>query len=195
VSDGYETMPWQEDFTYRLPARFKTATFETFIADPDTPLGHVKAEVASWAALAGGATPDKGLFLTGAPGLGKSHLAIAAGRYLSAYAPVRYVDASRYVESRRRAVGEGRSSSAGSVWHGYSAGILDEFGAMRPTDFLVEQMELLIDEAWRRIVPLVVTSNLTYREIKDTLGERTSSRLVDLTHKVEFAGDDYRLGR
>jgi DNA replication protein DnaC len=190
-----DTFSMEAEFTRYLSRRFRDAAFETFDIDHNPEVGACKTACERWA----GEFPavKRGLFLTGPVGTGKTHLAVAVGRAVAQRGHVvRFVDATTYLEKMKSAIGEGRTRMTASGLFRYnSLAVIDEIGAVKPTDFVVEQMYLLIDEAWHTETPLIVTSNLSYREIQETLGDRTASRLVDLTTRVEFGGADHRLRR
>lgn len=188
-----------EDFIARRPRRFRDATFESYNANKKlAQCADQAAEVQAWAeAFKPGA---RGLFLTGGTGLGKTHLAIAAGAVIAERGHyVQYIDATAHIQSYYRAMNEnGVRSEPKDLLRLFSCAIVDEIGAREPNAIVVEQTYLLLNAVWLAEIPVIVTSNLSFKELVKVLGERTTSRLVDLTRRVEFGGQgvtDYRLKR
>ena len=65
--------------------------------------------------------------------------------------------------------------------------VLDDLGANKSSEWAEERLFRLIDERYREQLPLVVTTNLTPRELPARVASRLGSGLV-----VTFTGDDQR---
>lgn len=73
--------------------------------------------------------------------------------------------------------------------------IIDDFGIQRNTEYANEQVFNLLDSRDRSGKPLIVTTNMTYRELTepaDTRQERIFSRLRKMCTPVLFEGEDLR---
>lgn len=185
----------------RVPARFHSAT----LADYQTPtagLHEAKEAVRAWAGdfVRQESGPRTGLFLTGGVGVGKSMLAYAVAHYIAgAGLSVGALSVSRHFAQVRSKIGSNeRVPTADEMVLDFTRRpwrllLLDDLGVEKPTDWLVEQIYLLVDAAYLRNIPLLVTSNLDYAELGERLGERTVSRIVYLTDKIEVPGDDWRI--
>ena len=70
--------------------------------------------------------------------------------------------------------------------------MLDDLGAERPTEWVLERLNILVDTRWREQRPILVTTNLEPGELWEQLGERAYSRLADGALAVAFGGGDRR---
>ncbi len=90
-----------------------------------------------------------------------------------------------------------RKYSAGeSNWNKtYSIGrLFDDVGAHRISDFGIEMFGLLLERFYSNCqTGMIFTSNLSPKQILETMGERVSSRLCGLCKTVEVAGKDRRV--
>lgn len=191
---------WYAEWLEKLPPRLRDVSFDTFHFEFED--GAVRGDkeayqrVVDWTA----AFKDvkKGLFLYGATGVGKTHLAVSALKAVAREIPaaVRYLNMSSFLERRRSKVGEGKSlSNYPGIFGRDRLVLLDEMGALRPTEWIAEQVYLVVDALWQEDKRVIVTSNQTYGELASLYGERTASRLVDLTVKVNVGGGDDRVQR
>lgn len=71
--------------------------------------------------------------------------------------------------------------------------ILDDFGEERSTDFVLEELERIIDTRYRNLKPIAVSTNLKPAQIAQKYGERAISRWAESCEIVELGGDDYRM--
>lgn len=72
--------------------------------------------------------------------------------------------------------------------------VIDDLGAEKGTEWVVEQLYRIIDYRYRMCLPLVVTTNLSGRDIRDRFGDRILSRLVEACTPIKLAGADKRSG-
>jgi DNA replication protein DnaC len=79
------------------------------------------------------------------------------------------------------------------IWREADLFAIDDVGSQRLNDWDADALLALIDRRWQYKRPLIITSNVL--ELKDLLGERVASRLVDGATLVTFAGDDRRRNR
>ena len=70
--------------------------------------------------------------------------------------------------------------------------ILDDFGQERVTDFVLEEIERIIDWRYRDMLPLAIGTNLTIKQIQEKYGDRMISRWVSQCEIVKMIGPDYR---
>ena len=75
----------------------------------------------------------------------------------------------------------------------YSPLVIDDLGVEKPSEWVVEQLYRIVDERYRMRQQLVVTTNCSGRELRDRLGDRVVSRLVEMCVPVKMTGGDYRL--
>lgn len=73
--------------------------------------------------------------------------------------------------------------------------ILDDLGAEGGTDYRIEQVFNLIDERYKALKPLIVTSNIDYGKLKaktDIKHKRIYDRIIDMCVPVKVGGDSMR---
>jgi DNA replication protein DnaC len=168
-------------------------------------------------------THDRGLFLVGPVGTGKTHLLLATIRQLIELYPQNIVTAG--VKHRYWRDGSKRTESAISVTfvsmidllrdikdsfgqeeRDKNLGIeriskdarscdllfIDDIAAERTTDWVREQIFDLIDYRYRYERLTSFTSNLNASELEAVLGDRTMSRIMEMTTGVPVVGPDFR---
>ena len=73
--------------------------------------------------------------------------------------------------------------------------VLDDLGAERRSEYAQEQVFNVIDSRYRAKLPLIVTTNLTMKELTapDNIGNgRIYDRLLEMCHPVEISGKSRR---
>jgi DNA replication protein DnaC len=139
----------------------------------------------------------RSLLLLGPTGTGKTYQAYGAIRDLAlAGVAARWVvttAADLYAALRPR---HGIDSEAEfRRYRDASVLLLDDLGAERkPTEFTEEINFRLINWRYENHLPTLITSNLVPKEISARLGDRVTSRLIEMCERVVFAGPDRRRG-
>jgi DNA replication protein DnaC len=180
-----------------IPKRFRGVGFDRQpIADMDPTLTR---EIRSFVrAIDGNLDKGKGLWLFGDVGTGKTSLAmlvskaaLEAGRSVAIYSMPRllsdiketYEDRSEtsYMQLFERLVGV-------DLLH------IDDLGAEKRTDWVLEQLYSIINERWQEQRSVVVTTNLIdVDELRDQIGPRTVSRLHEMCDLIPIMGRDRRM--
>ena len=70
---------------------------------------------------------------------------------------------------------------------------LDDLGAEKASDWVKEQLYIVINDRYNWKRPVMFTSNLTVEEISKHYGDRFTSRLVEMTEIIKLGGEDRRL--
>lgn len=139
----------------------------------------------------------RSLLLLGSTGTGKTHQAYGAIRELAitgvAATWVVTTAADMYAALRPR---HGVDSEAEfRRYRDASVLLLDDLGAERkPTEFTEEINFRLINWRYENHKPTLITSNLLPKEIAARLGDRVTSRLIEMCQRVVFEGPDRRRG-
>ena len=137
-----------------------------------------------------------GLTLIGEPGRGKTHLAVAAlkfmmNRYdgaLPRFMPVTEL----FVELADRIKNDYTKESILSSYTNAPLLVLDDLGTEKRTDNALETFYLIIDRRYRNQKTTIITTNLSWAQIEHTYDKRLASRLAEVTKVLQIDGKDYR---
>jgi DNA replication protein DnaC len=135
-------------------------------------------------------TASPTLLLVGAVGTGKTHAAYAVANHafdrglLTVAVPVPDLLAAL------RPSGDDGTLSARA--RACDLLVLDDLAAEKPTEWTAEQTSALIDARVREERRQVITTNATYSQLEQRLGERTVSRLTGGATVVKLTGSDRR---
>jgi DNA replication protein DnaC len=71
---------------------------------------------------------------------------------------------------------------------------IDDLGAEKRSDWVLEQLYALINERYETERSVVITTNLSHQELEQQIGSRTVSRLTEICDEVPVFGEDRRYG-
>jgi DNA replication protein DnaC len=71
---------------------------------------------------------------------------------------------------------------------------IDDLGAEKRSDWVLEQLYALINERYETERAMVITTNLGHEDLEDQIGSRTVSRLSQICDEVPLFGTDRRYG-
>jgi DNA replication protein DnaC len=181
-----------------IPKRFRGVSFDRKpICDLDPGLlRHVRSFLAD---LDGQIEAGRGLWFTGDLGTGKTSLAMLvskaaldAGHSVAIYSVPRLL--AEIKDTYDRDSGDSymqlfRRLCAVDLLH------LDDLGAERPTEWVLEQLYSIVNERWQEQRSIVVTSNLMDLDaVREQVGARTVSRLLEICdEQIPIYGTDLRL--
>ncbi len=179
-----------------IPKRFRGVSFERKpICDLDPfVLRHVRAFVER---IDENVEAGRGLWFAGDVGTGKTSLAmlvsktaIEAGRSVAVYSVPRLL--AEIKETYDRDSGDSymqlfRRLCSVDLLH------LDDLGAERSTEWVLEQLYSIVNERWQNQRSIVVTTNLGLDALREQLGTRTVSRLGETCgDPIPIMGPDLR---
>lgn len=70
--------------------------------------------------------------------------------------------------------------------------VLDDIGAERPSDWVVEKLFTIINRRHSEMLPTFFTSNLSIPQLAERLGERITWRIVEMCDVVHLKGPNLR---
>lgn len=132
------------------------------------------------------------LLLMGELGVGKSWVALCAGKQLHfagktvLFAPV--VELLEFLRPREHQIDISAYTSPDVL-------ILDDLGAEKPTEWAKDRLYLLTNRRWLECRPTIVTTNLDGEGLKDQIGARIYDRLRDGATGVAIGGESRRKPR
>lgn len=136
-----------------------------------------------------------GLLLWGDVGTGKSFAAACiANALLEQAVPVLMTNFSKILNQMGAMYTEERYQYIASFNH-YSLLIIDDLGIERSTEYAKEQVYAVVDERYKANLPLIITTNLTIRELRNpaTVADaRIYSRVLEMCTPVQVSGGDRR---
>lgn len=171
-----------------ISQRFKNRMFETFKVTKDNKKAYETAK--DYAAQ----YPVKdGLLITGTCGTGKTHLAVAILHAIldRGYPGLFATVPDLLAEIRKSYNGEKDSEKIKKIKSARFL-VLDDLGAEKTTDWVQEQLYMIINYRYEYELPTIITSNLDIGQLAQKVGERTTSRLLEMCIGVKLNGEDYR---
>lgn len=168
-----------------VPRRFRDYRLETSPVGPD-----VVAVVRQWIAsdpLASGAN----LIITGSVGTGKTGLAVGAlwDLHQAGVQPLWFVSASGLIDALRPNSGDDRMFE---ICQRAAVLVIDDLGTTRGTAWEQDRLFALCNARYEDQRPTIVTTNVTYKVLAESIGERIVSRLTESHAAVPVGGDDLR---
>lgn len=141
----------------------------------------------------------RGIWFTGDTGTGKTTLAMLVSREaLRAGRSVAIYSVPRLLAEIRSTFDAGSDSSYEQLFSRLTSVDLlhlDDLGAEQQTEWVLEQLYAIVNERYEDGRALVVTTNLEETRLKDQIGERTVSRLIEICgDPLPLFGSDRRVG-
>lgn len=176
-----------------LGKRFEGRRFETFNVSGDT-----KQAFDACVKFCDTFSEDsKGIRLVGTYGCGKTHLAAAIIHRLAENGIggvfVVVPELLRAIRKSYNQPGEDTEKLMGAAEEAPLL-VLDDLGAEKPSDWVREQLYVIINRRYENMLPTIVTTNCSTQELVDRIGQRTVSRLIEMTTPYKITAKDYRMG-
>lgn len=139
----------------------------------------------------------RGLLLIGEVGCGKSHLAIAILREIidKGYTGLFYNSPALLQEIRDTFDAQNPRTESSLIDELLETDLLvfDDLGAEKSSEWTLDRFYLIINKRYESCKPIIVTTNLDKHQLKERLGDRILSRLVEMCEIMNgFPPEDYR---
>lgn len=164
---------------------------------------HVKADTGDWPRKV---MEGRSLYIVGGNGTRKTGFAAAiAMRILNTFKRdhVRYslrFENSRDVISQLQGIFDGARNDVMDRLYSCDVLVLDDLGKEQPTEYAASMLYEIIDQRYRDLKPIIVTTNFTRGELGERLArkdrataESIVSRLCDNVEVIDMYGDDVRV--
>lgn len=147
---------------------------------------------------------EMGLLLMGPCGVGKTHLAVATIKALIEKGiPCLFYDFRDLLKEIQNSYNSSTNSSELSVLapiYDAEVLVLDELGAMKPTDWVRDTMTQIINNRYNDHKVTILTTNYmdepanpTEESLTDRVGVRLRSRMHEMCKTIIIKGSDYRI--
>lgn len=176
----------------RIPKAYELATVSGYKAEDD-PQRALRSAVANWIT-----TGERGLFISGNTGCGKTHLAIAALRSRIRDRGVNglFVDWATAAGQMARAWHDRDEDIEGEILGDLIDApvlVLDDLGGERHNEANVDRLHVIINERCANGGISIITSNLSLDAVGDRYGSRIKSRIIGACDLIEAKGvNDWR---
>jgi DNA replication protein DnaC len=180
-----------------IPPRFAGAAWDRFPLK-DLPAATSRPLRAYQRDISAQLDEGRGLLLLGDVGTGKTtaamvlcRAAMEAGRTVALYRSSRL-----FAEIRATYADDAKASYLDFFDRLAGVGLLtiNDLGAEKQSEWVIQELHALIDERWEHKRPVLVTSNLTLDQIRNQVGSRVVSRLMEMCgDPIMFSGADLRL--
>jgi DNA replication protein DnaC len=191
----------------RIPPRYRDCDLDTFVTYPNEKLlAAVRRAQAFAEQYPAGHFAQKGLCLIGPPGIGKTHIAVAALRRVILTRGARGLfydtrDLLRVIRSTYNPLVRTAEMDILRPVMEADLLVLDDLGSEKTSEWVEETMNLIVNTRYNERRHTIFTSNYDDTPddqdpdcLKARIGFRIHSRLHEMCEFLEFDGADFRLG-
>ncbi|OPL12133.1 MAG: hypothetical protein AVO38_03635 [delta proteobacterium ML8_D] len=176
-----------------VPPKYQNCTFENFHLTEENYPGMIKCKNY----VRDHSSDRQGLYIFGACGTGKTHLASAVAREIILTGrQVVFTCVPRLCLEIRKAFDKDSKiteQSAVSAFISCEYLVLDDLGVEKPTEWVKKTLSYIIYERDNMFKPTIITSNLSLDDIASHIDRRTASRIAGMSRVIRLQGPDWRL--
>lgn len=174
-----------------IPERFAVRTWDKFVVDKDNQEAYKICREYS----AGLSKETKsGLLICGDVGVGKTHLAVAilSTAFRKGISAAMVYIPDLLAELRKEMQDDEKKGLADKV-RSRRFLVLDDLGAEKASEWTEQELARLINYRYENMLPTVITTNLTRKELIEKLGQRGADRLNQMCSPVLIFGKSRRI--
>ena len=186
----------------RIPKRHEKCSLETYQPATDN-VSQVLAFKQAYRLVREYPSAERGLLFAGPVGVGKTHLAVAILRGLTEKGAhclfYEYGSLLKEIQDSYNPVSRTSEMSVLAPVYDAEVLVLDELGASKPTDWVLDTMTHIIGRRYNDKRLTIFTTNYTdgrqnssVETLQDRIGARLRSRLYEMCNTVLIEGEDYR---
>lgn len=138
---------------------------------------------------------EKGVYIHGAVGTGKTYAAYAFKKHWDEKRPAAALwNVSELIHELKLDFDRREKNFIGErILDTDRLLILDDIGAEKPSEWVAETIYLIVNRRYNAKLPTIFTSNLSPGELADHVGDRIASRIVEMCEIINLGGVDRRL--
>ena len=142
----------------------------------------------------------RGIFISGGVGTGKTHTIYALKKQWddNSTSPAPFFNTTELLREIKddfdRPYGEKRNTLE-SLIKNKSPLFLDDMGSEKVSEWVQETFYLLINHKYNECTPVIISSNYTLAELKERIGERVVSRLLEMCDRFSMDLIDRRFDK
>lgn len=169
------------DINMILPPRFSHVDFKTTDERVQAVIKNIRKE-------------RKGIYLYGDCGTGKTHTAYAILKECSKkMIKARLYNSTEILDKLKQDFSENTQRHFNSLNEYAGLLIIDDIGAEKATDWVLETYYKIINNRYEKQYPTVFTTNLSLDDLVEIYGDRIPSRIGEMCKVIELKGEDRRI--
>ena len=167
-----------------IDEKFRLSTFER----ADMSQNYIKIARAFAEKFIEKGTAPKGILFYGGVGTGKTYASSCIGNYLmDSGKTVVVMNMGLYIGKIQREWAEAEKDLLSYIKDSDLL-IIDDFGAEKISEFVIEKTFAMIDTRCRALKPLIITTNLNIEEIGERFGARIADRISEMCFPILVTG-------
>ena len=175
--------PYIPEWKPVIPARFQKAKYEDVPEDVRQAFEKIRET-------------GRGLYIYGAVGTGKTHIAytLYANSAEKAKIWARFINVTELLRDMKTDFDRVEKHYPEEDLMTYKGILfLDDLGSEKLSDWVLETFYLIINKRYNEMRPTIFTSNFRLPELEKRIGDRIVSRIVEMCDRFEIKGQDRRL--